>query len=87
MLRKGSVESNTAADHLEILAAAIVALPPTFRRQLMVTCDDAGASHGLIERLDTLASWLGHQLIYSVGWDLAASARSGAQLSNIICLA
>ncbi len=36
----------------------------------MVTCDGAGASHGLIERLDTLARWPGHQLIYSVGWEL-----------------
>jgi hypothetical protein len=52
MLRKGSAGSNTVADHLEVLGAAITALPPAFRRRLMVTCDGAGASHGLIERLD-----------------------------------
>jgi hypothetical protein len=55
MLRKGSAGSNTVADHLEVLGAAITALPPAFRRRLMVTCDGAGASHGLIERLDALA--------------------------------
>jgi Transposase DDE domain group 1 len=70
MLRPGSAGSNTTADHLTILGAAIAALPPKYRRRLMVTCDGAGASHGLIERLDQLASRPGHQLIYSVGWEL-----------------
>jgi Transposase DDE domain group 1 len=36
----------------------------------MVTCDGAGASHDLITRLDKLAARPGHQLIYSVGWEL-----------------
>jgi hypothetical protein len=53
-----------------VLDAAICALPPGYRRRLMITCDGAGASHGLIERLDQLASRPGHQLIYSVGWEL-----------------
>jgi hypothetical protein len=46
VLRPGSAGSNTVAGHLEILEAAITALPPAFRRRLMVTCDGAGASHG-----------------------------------------
>ena len=70
MLRPGSAGSNTAADHLTILDAAITALPPGFRRRLMVTCDGAGASHDLIARLDKLAGRPGYQLIYSVGWEL-----------------
>ena len=37
MLRKGSAGSNTAADHIGLLDAAIAALPPAFRRKLMVT--------------------------------------------------
>jgi hypothetical protein len=37
MLRPGSAGSNTAADHLAVLDAAITALPPAFRRRLMVT--------------------------------------------------
>jgi hypothetical protein len=75
-LRPGSAGSNTTADHLEVLAAAITALPPAFRRRLMVTCDGAGASHGLIERLDALAARPGHQLIYSVGWELGERERT-----------
>ncbi len=70
MLRRGSAGSNTVADHLAVLEDAIAALPPAFRRRLMVTCDGAGASHGLIARLDKLAVRPGHQLTYSVGWDL-----------------
>ena len=56
MLRRGSAGSNTTADHLQVLDAAIAAVPPQFRRKLMVTCDGADASHGLIARLDTLAA-------------------------------
>ncbi len=80
MMRAGSAGSNTVTDHLEILDAAIAALPPAYRRRLMVTCDGAGASHGLIERLDKLARRPGHQLIYSVGWDLGERERNAIRL-------
>ena len=70
MLRPGVAGSNTAADHIKVLGEAIAALPPKHRRRLMVTCDGAGASHDLIARLDKLARRPGHQLIYSVGWEL-----------------
>ncbi|HEY9240859.1 MAG TPA: IS1380 family transposase [Streptosporangiaceae bacterium] len=75
MLRPGSAGSNTTADHLTVLDAAITAVPARHRRRLMVTCDGAGASHGLIERLDELATRPGHQLIYSVGWELGERER------------
>ena len=76
MLRPGSAGSNTAADHLAVLEAAIAALPPGFRRRLMVTCDGAGASHDLIARLDKLAARPGYQVIYSVGWELGVRERA-----------
>jgi Transposase DDE domain group 1 len=75
MMRRGSAGSNTTADHLQVLGDAIAALPPKYRRRLMVTADGAGASHGLIARLDKLAARPGHQLTYSVGWDLGARER------------
>jgi hypothetical protein len=75
-LRPGSTGSNTAADHLAVLDAAITALPPGFRRRLMVTCDGAGASHDLIARLDKLAARPGYQLICSAGWELGARERA-----------
>jgi hypothetical protein len=37
MMRKGSAGSNTAEDHITIVDASIAALPPAFRRRLMVT--------------------------------------------------
>jgi hypothetical protein len=64
------------ADHLEVLDAAIAALPPKHRRRLMVTVNGAGASHGLIERLDSLAARPGNHLVYSVGWDLGDRERA-----------
>jgi hypothetical protein len=76
MLRPGSAGSNTAADHLAVLDAAIGALPPAFRRRLMVTCDGAGASHDLIDRLDKLAARPGYQVIYSVGWELGGREKA-----------
>jgi hypothetical protein len=59
-----------------VLDAAITALPPGFRRRLMVTCDGAGASHALITRLDELAARRGYQVIYSAGWELGARERA-----------
>ena len=77
MLRPGSAGS-TAADHLTVLEAAIAALPPGFRRRLMVTADGAGAGagHELITRMDKLATRPGHQLTYSVGWELGRQERA-----------
>ena len=79
-LRPGSAGSNTVADHLQVLDAAVTAVPAKHRRRLMVTCDGAGASHGLIGRLDALASRPGHQLTYSAGWDLGARERNAITL-------
>jgi hypothetical protein len=80
MLRRGSAGSNTAADHLALLDAVIAALPPGFRRKLMVTCDGAGASHALVARLDVLAARRGYELVYSVGWVLGERERTALRL-------
>jgi hypothetical protein len=80
MLRRGSAGSNTAADHITLTDAAIAALPPAFRRRLMITCDGAGASHDLVTHLDKLAARPGHQLIYSVGWALGEREKTALRL-------
>jgi hypothetical protein len=80
MLRRGSAGSNTAADHLDLLDAAIAALPPGLRRKLMVTADGAGASHALVARLDTLAGRRGFELTYSVGWMLGEREKAALRL-------
>jgi hypothetical protein len=46
----------------------------------MVTADGAGASHGLITRLDQLAARPGRQLTYSDGWELGARERAAIRL-------
>jgi hypothetical protein len=81
ILRPGSAGSNTAADHLRLLREAIEALPPAFRRKVMVTCDGAGASHDLVKELDRLGRRHGYQLTYSVGW--ALSAREQAAIGKV----
>jgi Transposase DDE domain group 1 len=80
MLRRGSAGSNTAADHLALTDAAIAAIPPGFRRKLMVTCDGAGASHALVKHLDTLAARRGYELTYSVGWALGEREKTALRL-------
>jgi hypothetical protein len=80
MLRRGSAGSNTAADHLAVRGAALAPLPPAFRRKLMVTADGAGASHGLIARLDALAGRRGYELTYSAGWALGERERAALRL-------
>jgi len=80
MMRKGSAGSNTAADHITLAGEAIAALPPGFRRRLMITCDGAGASHDLVKHLDKLAARPGHQLTYSVGWALSEREKTALRL-------
>ncbi len=46
----------------------------------MVTADGAGASHGLIARLDELAARRGYELVYSVGWVLGERERAAPRL-------
>ena len=59
---------------------AIAALPPSCRRKLMITADGAGASHGLIEHLDTLAARRGYEVTYSVGWVLTGREKDAIRL-------
>jgi len=80
MLRRGSAGSNTAADHIAIADAAIAALPPAWRRNLMITVDGAGFSHKLLKHLDALAARRGHTLAYSCGWELDAREKAAIKL-------
>ncbi len=55
MLRPGSAGSNTAADHLRLLARGGRGAAARPAPRLMITCDGAGASHALVKELDRLA--------------------------------
>ena len=49
LLRPGNAGSNTFADHLAVLTAAIRQIPARMRSRLLVRVDGAGASHELIK--------------------------------------
>jgi hypothetical protein len=73
--RPGNAGSNTAADHIEIIDAAIAALPAKHRRNLLITIDGAGSSHKVIEHLTELNARSGFTVEYSVGFDLDKHVR------------
>lgn len=75
-LRTGSAGSNTVADHIEVLDEAISQVPARYRRDLLITVDGAGASHGLVNHITTLNSSPWRRVHYSIGWDLGARERA-----------
>ena len=81
MLRPGSAGSFTAVDHIAVLDAALIQVPPEWRTDLLVTVDGAGASHALVNHLTALNTARrrdgsygarGRRVEYSVGWPVDA---------------
>ena len=68
MLRPGNAGSNTAADHIAVLTAAIAQVPAAHRRKLLIRADGAGASHQLLEWITALDAKRGRSVEYSVGY-------------------
>ena len=65
---------------IAIVDASVAALPPAWRRNLMVTVDGAGFSHKLVEHLDARARRRGYTLVYSCGWELDAREKAAIRL-------
>ena len=74
--RAGNAGSNTAADHVAIIDAAIAAIPAKYRRNLLITIDGAGSSHKVVEQLSALNNRPGWSVAYSVGFDLDERVRA-----------
>jgi Transposase DDE domain group 1 len=74
--RPGNTGSNTAADHIAIIDAAINAIPATYRHNLLITIDGAGSSHKVVEHLEKLNAGPGWSVGYSVGFDLDERVRA-----------
>jgi Transposase DDE domain group 1 len=73
MLRPGNAGSFTAADHLLVLEAALAQIPASWRSDVLVTIDGAGASHEVIDYLSGLNTAPAHgrrgrRIEYSIGW-------------------
>ncbi len=75
MLRPGNAGSNTAADHIAVLAAAIAQVPASRRRKLLIRADGAGASHELLDWLTALDAKRGRSVEYSVGYAVTDKVR------------
>jgi hypothetical protein len=76
LLRPGNAGSNTAADHIAVLGEAIAQIPDPQRRDLLITCDGAGATLDLIRHITALNTVHGRRVHYSVGFDLDERART-----------
>ncbi|QGW25254.1 transposase IS4 family protein [Dietzia sp. DQ12-45-1b] len=48
-LHPGNAGSNTAADHIDVLAQAIAQIPAAHRRDLLIRSEGAGAFHALLD--------------------------------------
>jgi hypothetical protein len=68
ILRPGNAGSNTAADHLDVLKLALLALPkPTRTGPVLVRTDSAGATHALVGAIHKRG------LQFSIGFSTATS--------------
>jgi len=67
LLRPGNAGSNTVAEHLNVLTAAIAQLPARWRARLLIRIDGAGATHDLLTHLQRLNTTR-RTVYYTVGW-------------------
>ena len=79
LLRPGNAGSNTFADHLAVLTAALRQIPSRMRSRLLVRVDGAGASHELITCLLSLASRR-RTVLFTSGWMITAADEEAIRL-------
>jgi Transposase DDE domain group 1 len=65
ILRPGNAGSNTAQDHIAVLAMALLALPKAARSgPILVRADPAGATHAFVDDI------VGRKLLFSIGFPI-----------------
>ena len=79
LLRPGNAGSNTFADHLTVLTAAIRQIPAQMRSRLLVRVDGAGASHELIAHLLSLSSRR-RTVLFTSGWAITEADEQAIRL-------
>src|SRR5438876_9517687 len=79
LLRPGNAGSNTFADHLAVLTAAIRQIPSRMRSRLLVRVDGAGASHELIDHLLSLSSRC-RTVLFACGWAITGADEQAIRL-------
>jgi hypothetical protein len=84
LLRKGNAGSNTTADHITVLGAALTSLPPSARPNpddpttphILIRSDSAGATHGFA------AACRDAHVGFSLGAVIDAKVRDAAEILN-----
>ncbi len=86
MLRPGNAGSNTAADHIALLDAALAQIPDEYRHgyPVLLRCDGAGASKAFLAHIRELRNG-GVATEFSIGW--AVSDREHAAIAALPKLA
>ncbi len=79
-LRPGNAGANTAADHIEVLTAAITQVPASHRKRILVRADGAGASHDLLDWLTAQNTKRGRSVEFSVGFAVTDKVRTAIAL-------
>ena len=79
LLRPGNAGSNTFADHLAVLTAALRQIPSRMRSKLLVRVDGAGASHELISHLLSLSSRC-RTVLFTSGWAITGADEQAIRL-------
>lgn len=69
LLRPGNAGANTAADHIEVLTAALRQVPGSSAAKILVRIDGAGATHHLLDHLEQLNTSR-RRVRYSVSWKM-----------------
>ncbi len=62
-------QGNTVADHLRVLDAALAQIPRSSQAKILVRVDGAGATHGLLKRLQALNTTR-RTVRYTAGWTI-----------------
>jgi len=80
-LRRGNAGANTAADHIEVLDAALAQIPEPHRHgtSILVRADGAGCSRDFLAHLRGLQD-TGVACGFSVGWHITARERAAIAL-------
>jgi hypothetical protein len=74
-LRPGNAGSNTVADHIEVLTAAVAQIPARYRKKIIFRADGAGATKDLLAWIKAEAARHNYTWHYSVGFDLTEPVR------------
>jgi Transposase DDE domain group 1 len=69
LLRSGNAGSNTVADHISVLTAALAQIPGSSSAKILIRVDGAGATHELLEHLHGLNT-ARRTVCYTVGWKM-----------------